>query len=723
MICNVSLDRQIVPRYEKLEATFQINLPLNNPYDPEEIDVAALIRTPGGRQVRVPAFFFQDCARSPKDGGKEDLKVSGAGVWKVRFTPADVGRYSLILEVRRPGHIHEWQSERFECVPSSAHGFLRVAGNQRAFEYSDGSPYFAVGLNTCWGNSTYDYDKWFPKLAENGGNFGRLWIGPITMFTLETQYKIGRIDQANAWRVDYVHDLAAQKGIRLMFCLESFNSLRIKPEYPHWDKCPYNSANGGPCAKPEDFFTNPEARKIFKNRLRYMVARWGYSPNLFAWELWNEVDLVETYIPAEVRDWHIEMARYIKLIDPNAHMISTSFAKSEGEKQIDELPEMSFVQTHNYGSRDIAGDLAKLSFEKSSAYAKPHFVGEFGLHWEGKGNLDDKEGLHLHEGIWATAFSRAAGTGMTWWWDNYVAPQNLFHLYAPLSKFTRDVDWNRRQFVKADTSFIFTKENSGYPISFRLHGPQNAWTENHSSNAPQKILIQLDGTIQGAENLSATLHGTGNHPAWNNPLTMNVDSPQDWTLVCVVNGVSDYGGAKLKVFIDDILKLDKDFIDDDKDRTGTMNNYNGDYPVAIPAGKHTVRILNDGADWFGCTYKFTNYGRKTTPQLRAFGVQDGSGALLWIQNESTSYLARTNGDAPQRVENTAVIVNGVANGEYTVERWDTYKGSSTVETLNAAGGKLIIALPLVERDLALKIRRASVAVDYYVPPRPQRYRP
>lgn len=38
-----------------------------------------------------------------------------------------------------------------------------------------------------------------------------------------------------------------------------------------------------------DFFTNERARADYKQRLRYLVARYGYSTSIFAWEFFNEV--------------------------------------------------------------------------------------------------------------------------------------------------------------------------------------------------------------------------------------------------------------------------------------------------------------------------------------------------------------------------------------------------------------------------------------------------
>ncbi len=36
-------------------------------------------------------------------------------------------------------------------------------------------------------------------------------------------------------------------------------------------------------------FTNEQAREFYRKRLRYTVARWGYSPHVLCWEFGNEI--------------------------------------------------------------------------------------------------------------------------------------------------------------------------------------------------------------------------------------------------------------------------------------------------------------------------------------------------------------------------------------------------------------------------------------------------
>ena len=84
------------------------------------------------------------------------------------------------------------------------------------------------------------------------------------------------------------------------------------------------------------------------------MARWSYSPAILSWEFWNEVNIIEKYISEDSVPWHREMARYLRELDPYDHLITTSWAGTEGDPDVDALPEMDYIQSHQYGARDAA---------------------------------------------------------------------------------------------------------------------------------------------------------------------------------------------------------------------------------------------------------------------------------------------------------------------------------------------------------------------------------
>jgi hypothetical protein len=211
-----------------------------------------------------------------------------------------------------------------------------------------------------------------------------------------------------------------------------------------WPVSPYNAANHGPATRPADFFTDESARRMLKRRLRYLVARYAAYTNLMCWELFNEQELSRVPVSAE---WNAEMASCIKSLDPYGHLISTSAGVGDAVWQ---LPEMSITQSHLYGTGDVL-DLATpivSSIKQHQRFDRPHLVAEFGISYKGPDAEFDPNNTAttLHNSLWASAMSGGCGTAMNWWWDNYVAPRDLWHVYKGISTFAATVDWPRRQF-------------------------------------------------------------------------------------------------------------------------------------------------------------------------------------------------------------------------------------------------------------------------------------
>ncbi|MCD6351125.1 MAG: DUF5060 domain-containing protein, partial [Armatimonadetes bacterium] len=436
-----------VPCFSRLELAVDLSATYDNPFDPNQIDLRAIFQTPGGERKEVPAFYWADYQR--RQAGKGVILVPlGRGGWRVRFTPCEVGHYSFRLVARdRTGATTEWGPGTFDALPSKAHGFVRRSQDPHYFCFDDGTPYFAVGENLCWYSSaqrTADYDRWLARLQAAGANYIRLWM-PRWAFGIEAdQVGVYRMDRA--WELDYVLDQCQQRGIYVKLCLENFRRFDDGQN-------PYDRRNGGPCKTVRDFFEKPEARALFKQRLRYIVARWSYSPALMAWELWNEVNCVQGYGEYRdvVRDWTVEICRYLREIDPNQHLTVTSLGSSQYDDKLWALPEMDFAQMHGYygwsgydETRDMAAFIPHW-LKKIDHFGKPYLFAEFGIIREKPEPRElcdrDREGVHLHNGLWSAALSGAAGGAMLWWWDSYVDPMNLYSRFASLATFARDVPW------------------------------------------------------------------------------------------------------------------------------------------------------------------------------------------------------------------------------------------------------------------------------------------
>ncbi|MBI4323882.1 MAG: DUF5060 domain-containing protein [Chloroflexi bacterium] len=449
-IRNVSLPSPAPFQFGRIEFTVLLSATYDNPFDPADVTLDAQVTAPSGKTLSAPGFWYRPFERALQ-GGREKLTAQADPSWRIRFCPAEAGEHRMALVLRdRTGKVEKTGGVFTVKAVPQAPGFVRISPrDRRYFEFDNGRSYFPVGANVCWGGGrgTFDYDDWFPAYAQAGCNYARLWLSPNwTTFALERAGQaaeglgLGQFDLANAWRIDHVLELAETNGLHVMLCIDSFNILREKTSYPQWENTPHNAVHGGPLNRPAEFFTNAEMDRFYRNKLRYLVARYGAFTHVLSWEFWNEVDITTDYKTDPVRDWHARMAKGLRELDPYRHLITTSFARTGGDKAIDTLPELDYVQSHHYNSPDLAVTLANAQSNKA-AYLKPHYVGEIGADSGGPRSADDPQGLQVHDPLWVTIATGGSGAAQSWWWDNLIHPRKLYPLYTSVSRFVADIDW------------------------------------------------------------------------------------------------------------------------------------------------------------------------------------------------------------------------------------------------------------------------------------------
>lgn len=440
------------PRYDVEEMRVGLTATYDNPFDPDDVALDAMVTTPSGQTIDIPGFLYQDFTRS-LSGDQEAMTPAGAPEWRVRYAPSETGRYRVTLQLRDRTGTATSKTYTFQSTKSSLRGFIRISKDDpHYFAYDGGGTYFPVGANICWAGSrgTFDYDDWIPEFGKQGCNYTRLWLAP-TRFTLST-FSAGKpedgkgyqcVDLEHAWKLDYVLGLARQNGMSAMLCLENAGKTSA-----------YHVNSGGIVSSFSDFWANQDVDKWYRAKMRYLVARYGAYTNVFAWELWNEVDLVDKD-PADadaVRDWHVRTARELRSMDPYAHLITTSFSGWDGVPAIDSLPEMDYVQTHLYHLGDLASDIVG-RMQTKAKFDKPEYTGETGADWRGP-SQDDPRGEQIHQSLWASTVAGGSGAAAMWWWDNYIAPNKLWPVYKPLTSFVADVDFAREHMKSTTISFL-----------------------------------------------------------------------------------------------------------------------------------------------------------------------------------------------------------------------------------------------------------------------------
>jgi hypothetical protein len=399
--------RERVLQCSRQELKFQLDVESLNPYDPADIRVEAVLLLPSGQTLTVPAFYWEawDPVLNPPE--KESA-------WIVRFTPLEAGRYEVGIYVSRRGGLFELLAEAaFTSEPSNLSGMIRRDG-ERLLD-SQGNPFMAYGVNFCWGDMR-DLPAYLERMrltAAHEFNCIRVWLCP---WWLPIEEMPGLYDQNACARLDRIMQQAESLGLQVILCIEQHGNFQpedgpggLWPRHQH----PYNIANGGPCASPREFFSDESARTLFKNRLRYIVARWGYSASLLSWELFNEVELVSLEDGFEgnqqlIADWHREMSWFLRETDPHAHLISTS-SDIPLQRLLAREGAVDVIQLHLYDQEDIARKVLDVTSQVVEEAAVPVFVGEFG-----EAALSSREAIA--KGM-AAAFSAGAAGALPWLQD------------------------------------------------------------------------------------------------------------------------------------------------------------------------------------------------------------------------------------------------------------------------------------------------------------------
>ena len=345
--------------------------------------------------------------------------------------------------------------------------YVRVSPRDfRYFELSDGSPYIPNGINLVFpsyqtrgktSTGLKEMDLWMRNLSENGGNFVRIWLGH-SFWDIERK-KAGVFDEEVGSRIDSLFAMARKYNIRLKLCFEYFRSIHPdnvgkKGRNPNTK---YHVSEGGPFENMEEYINTEKGKNLFKKKLEFYQNRYGSDPIVFGWELWNEMDCVRA---SGWQDWTVEMLYELKKRFPHNLVMQSlgSFdhiRKRQMYRQINSIPINEVAQVHRYldlgasmevchGPVDIlAADAVRELLDYK--LTKPVLLAESGgVEPRHTGPIrdynKDKEGIILHDVLFAPFFVGAAGSGQIWHWDYYVHNNNLWYHFNRFSQVIRDLD-------------------------------------------------------------------------------------------------------------------------------------------------------------------------------------------------------------------------------------------------------------------------------------------
>ena len=347
--------------------------------------------------------------------------------------------------------------------------FVRVSPRDcRYFELSDGTAYIPIGLNMIapYGRDEAEalgrMDTWMKTLSQNGGNFIRIWASN-DFFDVEHEQS-GRYDAEKARRLDAVLDMADRYGIRVKFTIEHFR--HFFSERQSWaNKNIHHVSLGGPAENVSDFFSGEKSREQFKRKLDWYAGRYGNRPAVFAWELWNEVNCgagggVTIEAAAEQMEWTGVMLDALHEKFPR-NLATQSLGSFDNDRvrdlyrMLSVMPNNDVAQVHRYLdlgaslevckgpvdvlAADAIGELRAFNPGKplllaESGAVEPSHSGPFKLYDK------DKDGIILHDVLFAPFFAGAAGAGQCWHWDKYVEARNLWFQFGRFAEAVKGID-------------------------------------------------------------------------------------------------------------------------------------------------------------------------------------------------------------------------------------------------------------------------------------------
>ncbi|MTI32401.1 hypothetical protein [Xanthovirga aplysinae] len=423
-----------------------------NPFNQFEIALDLQIVSPSGAKFQHPFYF--------------DRSIFGLSIWKTHWAPRELGTYKVSLLITQEGKAMKKSAEYSLLVEEEVgsepqDGFLSTTdASFWTLEFESGKKFRGIGINLAWEPrpdvpfdiQSYTYDFLIPLYKEKGMNMISTWMCP---WNLPLEWKItagGRYpnDTTNTYnqfaiqRMDFLVNLLEENKMYAKLTLDYFGALSTKPDEfgnpAFWPRNNYNVNLGGPATTPEEFFTLEAAKQQYKNRLRYIISRWGYSPYIPIVEFWDEIDNVindGNINAAKVVDWHKEMSAYWKSTDnAHSHILTTSISDSL-IAGLFTIPDIQLSQEHLYGQ---TGTIHEVVNKYNSMFNKPFIVGEFSVNSQ-RGPSESSLPTYdrdLRTGLWFGVFSPTPIYPLTWWWQDYTQLDTLGS-FAPSVQITEQM--------------------------------------------------------------------------------------------------------------------------------------------------------------------------------------------------------------------------------------------------------------------------------------------
>ncbi len=447
-----------------------------NPYDPEAISIEVLFRSAGGRYKTRYGFYYQPFRM--EQNGDFWMPDSTSYPWRVRFAPDQTGDWAADIRVLRNGlPLYAQQTIYFRCVAGTHKGRLQ---NPRVYDrpnrilaFPDGSPFTIIGDNISSGGFvTYKPSQQqhqlngVKELKRSGGTFTRFELpaqAGLPDWPVYDNYT-GKLDEMYGF--DEIVEYCTQEEIYFTVFrhhVELFEDPdhigEASWEGVSWFENPYRKAFG--MERQIAYFTDTNALVWQKNCLRYMDARWGYSPK-FAFFGFSEINnwyrtmqRQEGFSENQALDtmyaWYSRLQDYMKDELHVGFMATNSYAslpQAELNGADRFLAASDLISIHVYEETKSVNAIKRynavnLLFEQ---YQRPVLLEEAGINGDHL-KIYCCTGIDFHNEIWSSTLSGSAGTALDWWWNRGVHDFGYIRDLQSVRNFTERFDLHNAHFT------------------------------------------------------------------------------------------------------------------------------------------------------------------------------------------------------------------------------------------------------------------------------------
>ena len=437
-----------------------------------------VVTAPSGKQKESPFydnytyFVYSDpygyCFPVIENGRKK--------TYETRLSPEEEGMHSFVIYNEKREPIHEGT---FQAVYNKKwEPRVGVSKNDKHyFAYSDGRCFVPIGvdysepkmdlapdddgfhaLNYMKTNDTHqyrsrvtrDYRRVCDKMKENGANLMRISIA-ATLFDARPEF-YDKCNYSALALLDMVIEQCRTRQIKVILNLDGFHSFRPG----HYKSVVKRTSDGRIINNAAAYLRSEACRREWLTELLPYLYRYGNDPNIFAFELFSDMDAIEEIDMETIEDFTEYVIKLINRSFPDAMVVnSLSMCDSEAKKAnqrrmgklgtaFDQINRCFDITSELPECREIPREMAATAISEFRQKRKPILLARTGAVQDKHGApflyyRTDHEGILFKDTVFSPFFAGAAGTGIIVHTLEYIEANNMWEQYKAFSDMIKTV--------------------------------------------------------------------------------------------------------------------------------------------------------------------------------------------------------------------------------------------------------------------------------------------